>query len=193
MLRSWKHRPVVLLATGLCVGLLVGVGMLIGTLATVSQRSSTERMLPETLLHATASHSAKTMAMATGWIDDEVEGLFVLDYLTGNLNCYVLNKRNIMPPLSPYSVFSTNIVGDLEVQTGKEPNFVMVTGQMNFPRSGGAAVPANCVVYVADANTGNFAAYSLAINRNLMSGGSVQKGMLMLITRGKARNMEIGE
>jgi hypothetical protein len=173
--------------------LLVGLGMMIGTLVTLGNRPAHPLQLPETLLHATASHSGKTMAMATGWVDDETEGLFVLDYLTGDLQCFIVNPRNVQPPMSPYSIFRTNIIGDLEVQTGKEPSYTMVTGQVRFRRGTGAGQPAQCMVYVGDSNSGNFVAYTLLWNRTLSSSGGVQQGQLMLITKGNARALEIRE
>jgi hypothetical protein len=69
---------------------------------------------PEILLRATASHGAETMAVATGSID-EGEGLFVLDYLTGELNCFVLNPR----ANSKFNArFRANVVQILGVEQG---------------------------------------------------------------------------
>ena len=67
MLRHLHKRSTWMLLAGLAMGLLVGVGMMIGTLVAVRSAPATGLSLPETLLHATASHSGKSMAMATGY------------------------------------------------------------------------------------------------------------------------------
>ena len=91
MLRHLHKRSTWMLLAGLAMGLLVGVGMMIGTLVAVRSAPATALSPPETLLHATASHSGKSMAMATGLVDEEAEGVFILDYLTGDVQCYVIN------------------------------------------------------------------------------------------------------
>jgi hypothetical protein len=177
------------LAVGLSIGLLVGVGMMIGTLTTIYHGPTSEIQVPETILHATASHSGETFAMATGLIDTDVEGLFTLDYLTGDLKCWVLNPR--APQVGWVGAFQHNVIADLGVQQGKDPSYVMVTGQANFQRGGAATSPASCAVYVADANTGNFAAYTIMWNRTLARAGTLQTGMFTPILSGKARTLEI--
>ena len=186
-----KKRPVVMLMVGLTMGLLVGVGMMIGTLTTLGRSSSLELQVPETILHATASHSGKSFAMATGMIDNDIEGLFTLDFLTGDLKCWVINPRQAMAGWS--GGFQHNVIADLGVQQGKEPNYVMVTGQANFSRGGAQSTPANCVVYVADANTGNFAAYTIYWNSTMSKTGALQSGPFQRILVGQARTLTVRE
>jgi len=189
-LSRWCTRhPLGMLIVGLTMGLLVGIGMLVGALVSSAGRDAAPLALRETILNATATHSAKTMAMATGVIDTDVEGLFVLDYLTGELQCYVLYPR-----IGQFGgVFKHNVIADLGVQQGKEPNFVMVTGQALFTRGAATATPAGCVVYVADANTGNFAAYTIMWNRTMFRANAPQQGTFTLLQVGKARTVGIRE
>lgn len=189
MFRRFPKRSLWMLLTGLALGLLVGVGMMIGTLAAVRQSPATGLQFPETLLHATASHSGKSMAMATGYVDEEAEGLYILDYLTGDLQCWVLNPRTFQWG----GMYKYNVINDLGVQQGKEPNYVMVTGHIQFRRGAGAQMPAMCAVYVADANTGNFAAYGMLWDRTMAAAGRAQQGTLNLLGTGKARTLEIRE
>lgn len=189
MLRHLHMRSVWMLLAGLSMGLLVGVGMMIGTLVAVRHAPTDSLQFPETMLHATASHSGKSMAMATGTVDEEAEGVFILDYLTGDLQCWVLNPRTFQWG----GMFKYNVINDLGVQQGKDPNYVMVTGQIQFRRGAQAQMPAMCAVYVADANTGNFAAYSMLWNRTMAAGGAMQQGTLNLLGTGKARTLEIRE
>ena len=189
MSRWTKSRPVLMLTIGLSIGLLVGVGMMIGTLASRRSAESPELILPETLLHAAASHSGKSFGMATGLIDTDIEGLFTLDYLTGDLKCWVLNPR--APDMGWVGGFQYNVISDLGVQQGKEPNYVLVTGQANMVRGAATMSPASCIVYVADANTGNIAAYTILWNRTMARSGALQNGPFQRLAVGKARTLEI--
>ena len=183
-----RNHPYVMWGTGLAMGLLVGVGMLIGALAAVHSQGAGTLRVPETLLHASASHSGETMALATGHIDSEVEGLFILDYLTGELQCFVLNPRSYQFA----GMFKRNVIADLGVQQGKKPSYVLVTGAAEMRRGAVlVGMPAMCVAYVADSNTGNVAAYSLLWNPNMAKTGAAQVGELKLLATGKARTVEV--
>ncbi len=185
--RFW-NRPVLLVFLGLGLGLLVGIGMMIGTWTALHSSQRAEVMIPPALLHATATHSGESMAIATGPIDEDVEGLFILDYLTGDLQCFVLNPRTY----AWGGIFRYNVTQDLGVETGKRPNFAMVTGATNFLRGSAArGVPALSVVYVMDANTGNFAAYGIQWDRTAARAGTPQKGTLTRVAVGRGRALEI--
>ena len=188
MLQQLRKQSLGMLLAGLTTGLLVGVGMLVGALVAVRSAPTNGLQLPETLLHASASHSGKSMAMATGYIDEEVEGVYILDYLTGDLMCYVINPR---PPYQWSGIYRYNVIRDLGVEQGKDPNYVMVTGHTQFVRGTGVQTPAMCVLYVMDANTGNFAAYGLLWNRTAARTPGTQQGTLLLLQSGKARTLEI--
>ncbi|MCL4207572.1 MAG: hypothetical protein KJ000_34235 [Pirellulaceae bacterium] len=190
MLKRFGNRPFLFVLLGLGLGLLVGVGMMVGTLTALTHQPVVSLTPPPTLLHATGSHSGESMALATGQIDEDVEGLFVLDYLTGDLQCYVMNPRTF----TWGGVFKYNVVRDLGIEQGKKPNYAMVTGAVVFQRGAAARqTPALCAVYVADANTGNFAAYGLGWDRTAARGGVPQQGTLSLLGVGKARTLEIRE
>ncbi len=174
---------------GLSLGILFGAGMLVGSIVTRQTTTMTPGQLPPITLSATASHGSDSFAMATGPVSDATEGLFVLDYLTGDLQCFVMYSRSG----AIGGQFKVNIVKDLGIQQGKKPNYLMVTGAASFPRGGGNTRPANCVVYVADANTGIFAAYSIPWNRAMETANRPQAAPMVLVGTGKARNLEIRE
>jgi hypothetical protein len=91
-------------------------------------------------------------------------------------------------------MFKYNVIQDLGVEQGKKPNFAMVTGNADFQRGAStAATPALCAVYVADANTGNFAAYGLMWNRTMARSAALQTGTFVRLGVGKARALEIRE
>ena len=69
----------------------------------------------------------------------------------------------------------------------------MVTGRVEFRTRGGNVQPAESVVYVVDANTGNFAAYLLPWNSAAASFNFTQMTPMVLLGKGTARNFEIRE
>ena len=182
-----KQRPVWLLGTGFLLGLMVGVGMLIGALAMRSATPAPVFTLPGNQLHAVSTDSSDTFAMATGPISDGVEGVFFLDFLTGDLQCWVLNNRTG----ALGGQFRHNVVGDLGVEQGKKPRYLMVTGVASFRRGTSGMTPADSLVYVADANTGQFAAYALPWNRNAAARATPQVAEMIVVGKGSARNWEL--
>ncbi len=151
-----RNKTILAFAAGMAVGLLVGVGMLIGALATRGPEIGNSLIsLPEMALHAAATDSTENFAVATGQIDENAEGIFFLDSLTGDLQCAVINYRTAKFT----SFFRTNVLQDLGIE-GKKPKFLLVTGFVQF-RTGGITRPARCVAYVVDATTGRYAAYGL--------------------------------
>jgi hypothetical protein len=193
MVRWLKRHPFFMLGVGLAMGLLVGVGMLAGALVAVGvqhaqadgTRSLPATFMPQIPLHA-AAHGTDGFAMATGNINEDVDGLYTLDYLTGDLHCWVFNPRT----MDFRGLFSTNVLGDLGVEKGKKPNYAMVTGLVSWVGgTAGPARPANALVYVADCNSGNFAAYGLFINKSASTVGIAQKDALRKVAFGKGRNI----
>lgn len=142
--------------------------------------------LEQRYLNAMASHGADTMAIATGPIDDS-EGLFVLDYLTGELTCFVLNSRSGKFDAG----FKTNVIQSLGVEPGKKPKYLMVTGVADFPRGIGGGQLGQCAVYVVDSNTGHFGVWGVPYNRQAAVRGGGQWGALFFINAGKARNVAL--
>src|SRR5690349_18443388 len=114
-----KSRRNFLLGTGL--GLLIGLGMLVGTALTASLNPFASL---EDLLHASATHGGDSMAMATGLIDEGVEGMFVLDFITGELTCQVLNPRTG----TLAGIYKRTVSADLGIEQGKQPKYLLVTG-----------------------------------------------------------------
>jgi hypothetical protein len=192
MLRQLRKQSASLFLYGLALGVILGgvlgLGMLVGALASTwyGPRSIT---FPETRLQATATHGSDTFALATGPVGDEVEGLFVLDYLTGELQCFVIYPRTGVLG----GRFQVNVIKDLGIEQGKKPNYLLVTGAASFRRATGNARPANCIVYVGDANTGTFTAYSIMWNAAWESANKPQTGPMVSLGTFKARNLNIRE
>ena len=80
------------LAYGFLFGLLIGTVALGGVFVGWSLNQSQSTL--ELPIQATASSTSDTMAIATGPIGDGTEGLYTLDFLTGDLQCAVLSSRS---------------------------------------------------------------------------------------------------
>lgn len=135
-------------------------------------------------LHASTASTSESMAIATGRIDEDVEGLFTLDFLTGDLQCFVLNPRN-----GKYvGWFKTNVTAHLPVEKGKKPQYLLTTGLWAPAGFATNQRPCQCVCYVADANTGMVQAYYFPWVRGAASSGLTQSAPLLTIDPGiKAR------
>lgn len=141
--------------------LVLAVGVMLG-ITVYSQFNRPPLQHPPQFLNATATHGGDTMAMATGMIEEDCEGLFVLDYLTGKLTCYPVNPR--MGTFGPFP-YEANVAEELGVEQGKQPKYLMVTGTMVAHaaklQADGETRPAKSMVYVADTSTGKWVAYWL--------------------------------
>ena len=182
-----KRKPIVVLAIGLVAGLLVGSGMLIGSLVTLATAKGNNNLVIERPVTATATHGSKKFAMATGRVGDNTEGVFMLDFLTGDLLCNVVYPRT----RDIRAKFGANVARDLggagTGARGKDPDYVMVTGVTQF----NDRTISQCVVYVADANTGNYVIYVMPWDRNAVSNGRNQVAPMRVLARGTARNVRI--
>lgn len=167
------------------MGGLCGVAAIAGML--LSQPSQPVLEFP---VQASATRT-DTMATATGDIDSNADGLFTLDFLTGDLQCFVLNTRN---QNGPHSLFRANVMGDLKIDPTTKPQFMLLVGKAMFQggRTGGAR-PANSVAYVIDSVSGNFVGYAIPWQENTASRGGGQTGAMIPFVSGSARNVMIRE
>lgn len=194
MSRLLSNRPFWLVA-GLCLGLTIGLattaGVLLGSRqgADGSPQMAAQASFNEIKLHAMGAMGSETMAVTTGPVDEEAEGVFFLDFLTGDLQCFVMNPR--AGKFTGW--FKTNVVKDLPVEKGKKPAYIMVTGAWNPTRGGGNARPAQSVVYVCDTNTGVFAAYSFPWVKGTSSTLQTQASPMITLDGGRARTLNLTE
>ncbi|MFC1757674.1 hypothetical protein ACFL2H_02765 [Planctomycetota bacterium] len=136
--------------------------------------------LNEKIVRADSATSNESFAMATGPIDQDVDGLITLDFLSGELQCVVLNRRT-----GKFNgLFKANVSADLGV--AQNTKYLMTTGRLNSPGQGG-----NSVIYVMDTTSGNFAAYGVPWRSDLASTQNPQSGGLILTDVGRARNAPI--
>jgi hypothetical protein len=156
MTRFIKSQPAVL-AAGIVIGLVVGLNY--------------RGAWPSVPLHATATHGLDKFAIATGPVDNGVEALYFLDYLTGDLRAAVIN-----PKTGKFNSFYTrNIAADFG-GAGRATGYLLVTGYADMPRGANNFQFAQSIVYVADVTTGRIAAYTIPWNSTLQAAGRTQYG-----------------
>jgi hypothetical protein len=153
-----------------------------------ASRSEPTVRLPDVQLKAMSGYGSENFSMVTGPIDEDgTEGVFLLDYTTGDLTCWVINPRTGLYGAG----FKRNVVADLKVEKGKKPAFLLATGIVTWRGFPGPVRPANCVAYVCDANTGRFGAYGVPWTPGAAALGALQINELKLLNVGEARGVEV--
>ena len=165
---------------GLAIGLAAGL-MLSG-------------LWPHTPLHAVATDRKDTFAIATGFVDEGIEAVYYLDFLTGSLRAGVLSQK--LPVFQ--AMYETNVNADLqrtiaylnnsrrgapagaELQLPATPNYIMVTGMNQMPGTSGPRRASLSTLYVAETNTGVVLAYVIPWSRGAHSAGQQIRDVLQL-------------
>ena len=158
MFHKIRQNQLIWLAVGLMVGLLIG------------------SLCPHTPLHATATDRFENFAIATGEVDDGVEAVYVLDFLTGELRAAVLSKQR---PVQFNSFYTRNIAADLGVMPGSNPRYLMVTGMADIRRGAARMSPSSAVVYVYEITSGQMAVYAVPWNAERHASGQIFRGEII--------------
>jgi hypothetical protein len=156
MSQLFRNQPAGI-GAGIVIGLVIGLNI--------------QGLWPSVPLHASATHGLDKFAIATGLVDDRVEALYFLDYLTGDLRAAVINPKNG----KFNSFFTRNIAADFG-GAGRTTGYLLVTGSADMPRGTANFQYAQSIVYVADATTGKVAAYTIPWNSSLHAAGKTQVG-----------------
>lgn len=161
MFHSVWHSRSAWLACGLVVGLLVG------------------GFWPHAPAHAVAGDRHENFAICTGAVEQGLEALFVLDFLTGQISAGVLS-----PQTGKFTVsYSHNINKDLGVDPTQGPRYLMCTGAAQIQaRGAGMQRGTSSVLYVAELTTGRLVAYALPWAGNTAGGGLVNAPFIKLDT-----------
>jgi len=140
-MRNWLQGKRTAFGLGLSAGLLVGAGMLVGCLVTMQWKSEAPQVQ---MMQASGGAAGEYFAMAVGRIDEQTEGVYFLDYLTGQLECRVLNARTGRLG----GVFKHNVIADLGVDKAKKASYVLIGADVSFrggrgsgSRPAGSAAP----------------------------------------------------
>jgi hypothetical protein len=136
--------------------------------------------------HAAAAAIEDSFAVCTAPVGDGMEGLFMLDFETGDVSGGVLNQNS-----AKFSVgYRYNVLKDLGFKAGrvKNPKFLMVPGQVNLmgPQANKLG---QAVLYVTDVATGVTAAYGVpwSTSAATAAGGAAAPFPLLLLDVVKPR------
>jgi hypothetical protein len=133
---------------------------------------------PNTPIYAVATDRIESYGMATGPLDSEIEAVYFLDFLTGQLTAVILGKQQG----TWAGFFTANVSADMQIDPQKNPKFLMTTGVVNVRRAGGTRLqPASSVLYVAEVTSGQVAAYNIRWAPNMYASGQPQSGQIPLI------------
>jgi hypothetical protein len=176
MVRIRKNRRI----TGLALGLAVAIGLMFGLMV--------GGVWPQTSLHAMATDRVDTYAMATGLVDEDVEAVYFLDFLTGELNAFVMGKQ----AGGFCGFFTFNVANHLGIDPGKNPRYLMVTGVASLRRGGSRMQLSRAVVYVAEVTSGKVGAYAVPWNPSMAAAGQKMEAPLIPVAKAQFRNAPFG-
>lgn len=165
------------LAVGLLLGLVIG------------------GLWPDVPLHAVATDRLDNFAIATGFVDDDVEAIYFLDVLTATLKAAVVSNQTQFFQAR----YEANLYADLTksvhyinqrrgggaglppMQLPQTPNYMMVTGMSDLRRGQSARTrPSLGLVYVAETNTGIVLAYRIPWDQGAHAANRPTGGKLIL-------------
>jgi hypothetical protein len=176
MFKVRKIRRITCLAAGLAAAAGLSLGLMMGGL------------WPKTALHAMATDRVDTYAMATGMVDEDVEAVYFLDFLTGELRALVMGKQ--VGGIS--GIYTFNVASHLGIDPGKNPRYMMVTGMVNLRRGGSRMQASRAVVYVAEITSGKMGAYAIPWNPSLAAAGQTMTLSLVPVATYQFRGASIG-
>ena len=132
---------------------------------------------PQSPLHAVATDRIDSFAIATGAIDDGVEAIYFLDFLTGDLQAAIISRQS-----GKFNAFyHANVFQAVGADPTRSPRFLMVTGLADVRRGGTRTQTARSVVYVAEVTTGRVAAYAVPWGQTTAAGGQIIQQPLVLM------------
>lgn len=193
MLRTRRFRRLAWMGSGLAIGLAIGIALAVGVGIGMRHFSHGDVMaglpLEELKLKAFSAHGSDTFAIATGPVDGNVDGVFCLDFLTGDLVGYVPSPRNG----KFFAAFTTNVLKDLPVEQGKTTKYAMALGRINVVGTSSNIKAGASVIYVADCNTGIVASYSFPWNESLSKNvtNKLPPAQMITLDIAKARDVKI--
>ena len=140
--------------------------------------------VPPEFLSASGSHGGSNMAVCTGFVGQDAEGFFALDFLTGDLKGWVY-----YPKQGAFGgLFMTNVTQQLG-PISKNPEYLLVSGLTDAVAVGGNVRLGGSLIYVVDMRSGYFAAYTAPWNKTLeSSAGAPQGGQLLFVNGGQIRD-----
>jgi hypothetical protein len=161
------------LTGGLIAGLVVGLNI--------------AGLWPQVPLHAVATHGQENFAICTAPMDEDIEGIFVLDDITGDLKAATLNTQT----RRFNTFFEYNVVQDLATPNTKNPHYRIVGGVAGLRANVAAGQLGRSVIYVAEVTSGQVVAYGVPWVPGRASGAMPIKATLLPLDRWQFRTTAI--
>lgn len=143
---------------------------------------------PHEPAHAIAANGNDKFAMTTVPVSftDHVHGIFVLDFLTGQLKGAVLNTK-----IGKFTNFyAKNVALDFGVDPrAGEPRYAIVGGKATLTAQGRGVSPASGVIYIGELTSGRLLCYGFPYSEGK---GSPRPSPLILMDRLQFREAAIG-
>jgi len=160
---------------------------------------------PDAPLHAVATDSVDTFAVATGALDADIEAVIMLDFITGQMKGRALGVQSykfqayyeanvIMGLTSAITDLNAriktanrlrerkNLPAIEELQAPEKPRFLLVTGGANLRRGGGTrGRPGMSVIYVVETTTGIVLAYGMTWAPEIVNQGRIHVDVFRLL------------
>jgi hypothetical protein len=137
------RSKLVWIASGVALGLVAGLNL--------------AGLWPQAPLHAMATHGQDTFAICTSPMDEDMEAVFILDDVTGDLKGAALNIQTRRFT----TFFEYNVMRDLPTPNIKNPHYRIVSGNANMRQNVAAGPVAHSVIYVAEVTSGQMVAYTV--------------------------------
>ncbi len=118
-------------------------------------------VMPDKDIAASSTDRDTKFALATSTVSlaNGTEGVFVLDFLTGQLRGGVLNEKS-----GKFNhAYMRNIAADFNVNPKAKPHYAIVTGQSRLT-SRGRIQMAQAVIYIAELSSGKVLCYGFPYN-----------------------------
>jgi hypothetical protein len=158
------------------------VAVLIGLIGGVAVCQLWPRTSFEIPIRAMATDRIDTYGMATGALDSELEAVYFLDFLTGQLTAVVVGKQGGIS-----GVLQADVAAALRVDPQKNPKFMMVTGFANLRRAATRLQYSSALCYVAEVTTGQVAAYVVQWSPTMYASGQPPMAYMQLVGIGSFR------
>lgn len=159
----------------------LAIGVLIGVLAIGRQEP------PPLPVFATATHGQDNFAICTGQLEEGLDAIFFLDFLTGELRAAALNIRTHRFQ----AFYQRSIIQDLGTKDVKNPRYLMVSGIADLQRGAGNQRMSRAVVYVAELNSGICVAYGVPSVQAKTALGFQSAAPLMPVDRLEFRTVKV--
>jgi len=155
---------------------ILGIGIAIGVW--MANRPS-----EEIFVQAVGVDRSGDYVLTTGFVDEGIEAVFYLDYLTGRLSAGVLSKQTRAFRAMYYADVNANLAEYIAAQGGtppQKPNYLITTGVNDIMLTGGTNTdqPSLSAVYVLETNTGIVMTYVIPWNRSAHAAGQPEQRVM---------------